>query len=107
MRIELTLDKRNKLPDGALEALNHEFSKRVNHIYPDTAVQVRMTNSNTLTVMGGLKSDKERIEEVLQETWKVPMTGSITDLANNTNSRCKHTFLRRNNKPNSLNDNRR
>ena len=60
MRIELTLDKRNKLPDGALEALNHEFSKRVNHIYPDTAV----------TVMGGLKSDKERIEEVLQETWE-------------------------------------
>ncbi|WP_279205733.1 DNA damage-inducible protein I [Obesumbacterium proteus] len=70
MRIELTLDKRNKLPEGALEALNHEFSKRVNHIYPDTAVQVRMTNSNTLTVMGGLKSDKERIEEVLQETWE-------------------------------------
>ena len=62
MRIELTLDKRNKLPEGALEALNH--------IYPDTAVQVRMTNSNTLTVMGGLKADKERIEEVLQETWE-------------------------------------
>ncbi|MBW7983931.1 DNA damage-inducible protein I [Enterobacillus tribolii] len=70
MRIEVTLDKRNPLPNGALEALSSEFSRRVNRDFPDTAVQIRLAGGNTLTVMGGLKVEKDRIEEILQETWE-------------------------------------
>lgn len=70
MRVEVTLDKRNPLPDGALEALNTEFTRRVNRDFPDTPVQIRLAGGNNLSVMGGMKTEKDRIEEILQETWE-------------------------------------
>ncbi|SPW26772.1 DNA-damage-inducible protein I [Edwardsiella tarda] len=70
MRIELTLDKRNPLPDGALDAFRHEFSRRIQPHYPDCIVQVRQASANNLSVLGGNKSDREIIETILQETWE-------------------------------------
>ncbi|MFI8418088.1 DNA damage-inducible protein I [Serratia sp. NPDC078593] len=70
MRVEVTLDKTRPLPSGAIEALTSEFSKRVNRKFPDAVVQVRYTGSNGLSVLGGLKTDKDLIAEILQETWE-------------------------------------
>ncbi|ACT06465.1 DinI family protein [Dickeya chrysanthemi Ech1591] len=70
MRIELTLAKTTPLPVGALEALTSELSHRVHGIYPDTSVHIRYAATNNLSVFGGSKDDKERISEILQETWE-------------------------------------
>lgn len=70
MRVEVTIDKTKPLPPGAIEALSSEFSKRVNRQFPDTTVQVRYAGANGLSVLGGAKTDKDVIEEILQETWE-------------------------------------
>jgi len=70
MRVEVTIDKTKPLPPGAIEALTGEFSKRVNRQFPDTTVQIRYAGTNGLSVMGGAKTDKDLIEEILQETWE-------------------------------------
>lgn len=72
MRVEVTIDKTKPLPAGALEALSGEFSKRINQQFSDTdnKIQVRYAGSNNLSVMGAPKTDRDRIEEILQETWE-------------------------------------
>lgn len=70
MRVEITIDKTKPLPVGAIEALTNELSKRVNHHFPDTRVQIRYASANGLSVFGGSKTDKNQIEEILQETWE-------------------------------------
>ncbi len=65
MRVEVTIDKTKPLPPGAIEALTGEFSKRVNRQFPDTIVQIRYAGAK-----GGAKTDKDLIEEILQETWE-------------------------------------
>lgn len=72
MRIEVCVDRTKPLPVGALEALSGELNKRINKKFPDieNSVHVRYAGANSLTVMGGLKTDKDLIEEILQETWE-------------------------------------
>ncbi|QKJ86745.1 DNA damage-inducible protein I [Paramixta manurensis] len=72
MRVEVTVAKTTQLPQGALEALTSELEKRINHHYPETQnhVSVRYASANNLTVMGSGKEEKDRISEILQETWE-------------------------------------
>ncbi|WP_227731067.1 DNA damage-inducible protein I [Yersinia proxima] len=72
MRVEVSIDKKNQLPAGAIEALTNELSKRLNTKFPDitTAVQVRYAGANNLSVLGGAKTDKDLISEILQEIWE-------------------------------------
>ncbi|MOA11157.1 DNA damage-inducible protein I [Enterobacter sp. OV724] len=72
MRIEVTIAKTTVLPAGALDALAGELSRRINDNFPDQggAVTVRYATANNLSVMGAAKDDKERITEILQETWE-------------------------------------
>ena len=72
MRIEVSIAKTTALPSGALEALNNELSKRIAQHYPEreNQVTVRYAAGNNLSVIGGLKEDKVRISEILQETWE-------------------------------------
>ena len=72
MRIEVSIAKTTALPSGALEALNNELSKRIAQHNPEreTQVTVRYAAGNNLSVIGGLKEDKDRISEILQETWE-------------------------------------
>lgn len=72
MRIEVTIDKTKPLPNGAIEALSGELLKRIDREFTDNShsVHVRYASTNNLSVMGGAKTDKDRIEEILQETWE-------------------------------------
>ncbi|MFP1731237.1 DNA damage-inducible protein I [Lonsdalea quercina] len=70
MRVEITVAKTVKLPAGAIDALTNELSHRIQAQYPDTSVLVRYAGSNNLSVFGGSKDDKEKITEILQETWE-------------------------------------
>lgn len=70
MRVEITVDKTKPLPSGAIEALTVELSKRVNRQFPNATIQVRYGGANGLSVLGGAKTDRVLIEELLQETWE-------------------------------------
>ncbi|MEN3755094.1 DNA damage-inducible protein I [Mangrovibacter sp. SLW1] len=72
MRIEITLAKSSPLPPGAIEALTNELSRRIEAQFPEQpgSVAVRYAGANQLSVFGGAKEDKERISEILQETWE-------------------------------------
>ena len=81
MRIEVTIAKTTVLPAGALDALAGELSRRFNNTFPDNAgaVTVRYAAANNRSVMGAAKEDKDRISEILQETWESADDWFITD----------------------------
>ena len=72
MRIEVTIAKTSPLPAGAIDALAGELSRPITpHFSPnDGNVTVRYAAANNLSVIGASKEDKERISEILQETWE-------------------------------------
>ncbi|ECX9734904.1 DNA damage-inducible protein I [Salmonella enterica] len=72
MRIEVTIAKTSPLPAGAIDALGGELSRRISHHFPENLgnVTVRYATANNLSVIGASKEDKERISEILQETWE-------------------------------------
>ncbi|ELW9440197.1 DinI-like family protein [Pluralibacter gergoviae] len=70
MKVEVTIDRTKKLPDGAVPALELELKKRIDKSYADCKLTVRRAGSDGLNIVGGEKADKKRIEEILQETWE-------------------------------------
>lgn len=70
MKIEVTIDKTKKLPDGAIPALEVELLRRLNQNYEDCKLIIRRAGSDGLSVSGGIDDDKEIIEEILRETWE-------------------------------------
>ncbi|EBJ4813223.1 DinI-like family protein, partial [Salmonella enterica] len=46
--------------------------RRISHHFPENLgnVTVRYATANNLSVIGASKEDKERISEILQETWE-------------------------------------
>ncbi|MGG2141110.1 DinI-like family protein [Symbiopectobacterium sp. RP] len=67
MKVEVTIAKEKKLPNGAVEALQKEFGRRLEARFPDCQLTVRRAGSDGLTVFGG---DKDEVSEMLQETWE-------------------------------------
>ncbi|MFQ1038255.1 DinI-like family protein [Citrobacter koseri] len=70
MKVELTIDRTKKLPDGAVPALEKELLKRLNNQYENCSLIIRRAGSDGLSVFGGDKDDKKKIEKILQETWE-------------------------------------
>lgn len=70
MKVELTIDRTKKLPDGAVPALEKELLKRLNNQYENCSLIIRRAGSDGLSVFGGDKDDKKQIEKILQETWE-------------------------------------
>ena len=70
MKVEVTIDKHKKLPDGAIPALEQELLRRLSQSYDDCKVTIRRAGADGLSVFGGIDGDKETIAEILQETWE-------------------------------------
>lgn len=70
MKVELTIDRTKKLPDGAVPALEKELLKRLNNQYENCSLTIRRAGSDGLSVFGGDKDDKKKIEKILQDTWE-------------------------------------
>jgi hypothetical protein len=70
MKIEVTIDRTKKLSDGAIPALEQELLKRITKSYTDCKLVVPRAGSDGLNIVGGEKTDKKCIEEILQETWE-------------------------------------
>lgn len=59
MKVELTIDRTKKLPDGAVPALEKELLKRLNNQYENCSLIIRRAGSDGLSVFGGEKDDKK------------------------------------------------
>ncbi|GDX06666.1 DinI-like family protein [Buttiauxella sp. A111] len=70
MKVEVTIDRTKKLPNGALPALQEELSKRLSRRYEDCSLTIRQAGSDGLSVTGVEKDDKKIVEEILQDTWE-------------------------------------
>ncbi|ASD95681.1 DinI family protein [Salmonella enterica] len=70
MKIELTINKSKELPRGAIPALEKELLKRLQNQYENCSLVIRRAGADSLTVFGGEKGDKKKVEEILQETWE-------------------------------------
>jgi len=71
MRIEIMLDKNQKISQSVVEAFREEVSKRVTALFPDAVVQVRQ-GSYTRIEMPGVKvdEDRRRLNDLLQNVWE-------------------------------------
>ena len=59
-----------ELPKGAVPALEKELLKRLNDHYDNCRLTIRRAGSDGLSVFGGDKDDKKKIESILQDTWE-------------------------------------
>lgn len=71
MRIEIMLDKNQKISQSVEDAFRQEVHKRVTALFPDAVVQVRQ-GSYTKIEMPGVKveEDRRRLNDVLQNVWE-------------------------------------
>ncbi|HID8898864.1 TPA: DinI-like family protein [Enterobacter hormaechei] len=67
MKIELTIDRMKKLPDGAIPALESELLKRLSKQFDKCQLKIKRASNDGLTVFGG---DKKEVEHIVQETWE-------------------------------------
>lgn len=70
MRVELSIDRTKELPKGAVPALEKELSTRLQDQVGDCTLVIRRTGSDRLSVLGGEKDAKKKVEEILQQTWE-------------------------------------
>lgn len=67
MKVELTIDRMKKLPDGAIPAFESELLKRLSKQFDDCQLTIKRASNDGLTVFGG---DKKEVEHIVQETWE-------------------------------------
>ncbi|ANG93220.1 DinI family protein [Lelliottia amnigena] len=67
MKIELTIYRMEKLPDGAIPALESELLKRLSKQFDECQLTIKRASNDGLTVFGG---DKNEVEHIMQETWE-------------------------------------
>lgn len=70
MIVELTIDRTKELPEGAVPALERELLKRLQSQFDECSLIVRRSGSDGLSVYGGEKEAKKKVEEILRQTWE-------------------------------------
>jgi len=70
MKFELTIDRTRELPKGAVPALEKELLTRLQDQVGDCTLVVRLAGADVLSIRGGEKEAKKKVEENLQQTWE-------------------------------------
>ena len=69
MRIEIMIDKEQKISQSTLDALESELY--LQPIYPKTAIRIRKGSANGVELSGlKLDEDKKRVMEIMQQVWE-------------------------------------
>lgn len=68
MRVEITIERKKKLPNGTMSALESELLKRLNNQFSCCKITVPRAATGNLSVMGGDKEQKKTVDAILQET---------------------------------------
>lgn len=70
MKVGLTIDRTKEFPKGAVPALEKELLKQLQNQFDKCSLVIRRTGSDGLSVYGGEKEVKKKVEEILQQTWE-------------------------------------
>jgi len=71
MRIEIMIDKEQKISQATLDALESEFYRKLQPIYPKTAIRIRKGSANGVELSGlKLDEDKKRVMEIMRQVWE-------------------------------------
>ena len=71
VRINITLDKDQKIEQSLIDAFQSELTRRVATIFPSTRVFVRKGSITGVELTGVENdSDRERLDNILQEVWE-------------------------------------
>lgn len=71
MRIEIMIDKEQKVSPAVLNALEAELYKHLTPNYPKTAIRIRKGSANGVELSGlKLDEDKKNVMEILQNVWE-------------------------------------
>ena len=67
MRIEIMIDKEQRIGLALLEALESELYRNMRPLYPKTAIRIRKGNADGVELSGlKLDEDKKRVMEIMQ-----------------------------------------
>lgn len=71
MRIEIMIDKEQKISQSTLEALESELYRNLQPIYLKTAIRIRKGSANGVELSGlKLDEDKKRVMEIMRQVWE-------------------------------------
>lgn len=71
MRVEIMIDKEQKINQSTLEALEAELYRNLRPMYPKTAIHIRKGSTNGIELSGVKYDDeKKRVMEILQNVWE-------------------------------------
>ncbi|CAM3136973.1 DinI family protein [Escherichia coli] len=74
MRIEICIakEKMTKMPNGAVDALKEELTRRISKLYDDVDVIVKSASNDGLTILRSVdkESAQKFVQETLQEVWE-------------------------------------
>lgn len=71
MRVEIMIDKEQKINQSTLNALEVELYRNLRPLYPKTAIRIRKGSANGIELSGvNLDDDKKRVMEILQHVWE-------------------------------------
>jgi len=71
MRIEIMIDKQQKVSQETIEALESEIIKYLQLQYPKMAIRIRKGSANGVELSGlKLDEDKKSVMEILQAVWE-------------------------------------
>ncbi|EQA6234150.1 DinI-like family protein [Enterobacter hormaechei] len=70
MRIEIMIDKEQKISQATLEGLESELYRNLRPLYPKTVIRIRKVSANGIELSGlKLDEDKKRVMEIMQQAW--------------------------------------
>ncbi|WP_261553154.1 DinI family protein [Escherichia coli] len=71
MRIEIMIDKEQKISQSTLDALEYELYRNLRPLYPKTVIRIRKGSYNGVELTG-LQLDEERkqVMKIMQKVWE-------------------------------------
>ncbi|WP_313088389.1 DinI-like family protein [Atlantibacter hermannii] len=71
MRVEIMIDKEQKINQSTLDALEAELYRNLRPMYPKTAIRIRKGSANGIELSGvKYEDEKKRVMEILQNVWE-------------------------------------
>ncbi|EHK4146909.1 TPA: DinI family protein [Escherichia coli] len=71
MRVEIMIDKEQKISQATLEALEAELYRNLQPLYPKTTIRIRKGSTNGIELSGvKLDEDKKHVMEIMQQVWE-------------------------------------
>ncbi|PXW50040.1 DinI-like family protein [Grimontella sp. AG753] len=71
MRIEIMIDKEQKINQTTIDALESELYRNLRPLYPKTVIRIRKGSANGVELSGvKLDEDKKQVMEIMQYVWE-------------------------------------